>query len=87
MPRRRNGCTISSTRDEGEAKDDATAPEPIDKPDIVVPEAGPLVHLAAAGLLHALHEVGAAVVVVDMVAHEITRDLSKQGFSQRRPGR
>lgn len=59
--------------------DSAIGPAPIDKPDIVVPHSGPLVHLAAAGLLHLLHDVGAAVVVVDMVAHEITRDLSKPG--------
>ncbi len=52
-------------------------PPPIDKPDIVVPDAAPLIHLSQAGLLHLLHEVGAAVVVVDMVAREVTRDLSK----------
>lgn len=58
---------------------DAIAPVPIEKPDIVVPDAAPLIHLASAGLLHLLHDVGAAVVVVDMVAHEITRDPSKPG--------
>ena len=58
---------------------DTVVPPPIDKPDIVVPDAAPLIHLASAGLLHLLHEVGAAVVVVDMVAHEITRDSSKPG--------
>jgi hypothetical protein len=56
-------------------------PPLIDKPEIVVPDAAPLIHLAQAGLLHLLHEVGAAVVVVDMVAHEVTRDLSKAGAS------
>jgi hypothetical protein len=54
-------------------------PPLIDKPEIVVPDAAPLIHLAQAGLLHLLHEVGASVVVVDMVAHEVTRDLSKAG--------
>ena len=51
----------------------------IDKPDIVVPDAGPLIHLSQAGLLDLLHEVGAAVVIVDMVALEVTRDLSTPG--------
>jgi hypothetical protein len=58
---------------------DAIAPAPIEKPDIVVPDAAPLIHLAQAGLLHLLHEVGGAVVLVDMVAHEVTRDLTKPG--------
>ena len=58
---------------------DPIAPTPIEKPDIVVPDAAPLIHLASAGLLHLLHEVGGAVVVVDMVAHEVTRDPSKPG--------
>ena len=58
---------------------EAIVPTPIDKPDIVVPDAAPLIHLAQAGLLHLLHEVGGSVVIVDMVAHEITRDPSKPG--------
>ena len=58
---------------------DTVAPPPVDKHDVVVPDAAPLIHLASAGLLHLLHEVGAAVVVVDMVAHDITRDPSKPG--------
>jgi hypothetical protein len=58
---------------------EAVVPPPIAKPDIVVPDAAPLIHLAAAGLLHLLHEVGGVVVVVDMVAHEITRDRTKPG--------
>ncbi len=58
---------------------DALTPAPIDKPDIVVPDAAPLIHLAQAGLLDLLHEVGGSVVVVDMVAHEITCDPSKPG--------
>ncbi|MGI4768788.1 MAG: hypothetical protein ACRYGP_27425 [Janthinobacterium lividum] len=39
--------------------DDAIAPAPIDKPDILVSDAGPFIHLAA-GLLHRLHEGGAS---------------------------
>jgi len=58
---------------------DAILPAPIEKPDIVVPDAAPLIHLAQAGLLHLLHEVGGAVVLVDMVAHEVTRDPAKPG--------
>ncbi len=54
-------------------------PPPIDKPDVVVPDAAPLIHLSQAGLLHLLHEAGSAVIVVDMVAQEVTRDLSKPG--------
>ena len=54
-------------------------PTLIDRPDIVIPDAAPLIHLAQAGLLHLLHEAGAAVVVVDMVALEVRRDLSKPG--------
>jgi hypothetical protein len=57
-------------------------PPPIEKPDIVVPDAGPLIHLAQANLLHLLHEAGGAVVVVDMVAHEVTRDLSEPGATE-----
>lgn len=49
----------------------------IHKPDIVVADTSPLIHLAQAGALHLLHDVGGAVVVVDMVMHEATRDLSK----------
>jgi hypothetical protein len=47
----------------------------------VVPDATPLIHLAQAGLLHLLHEGGGAVVLVDMVAHEVTRDLEKPGIA------
>ncbi len=49
----------------------------IQKPDIVVADTSPLIHLSQAGALHLLHEVGGAVVIVDMVMHEATRDLSK----------
>ena len=55
------------------------APSPVEKPEIVVPDAAPLIHLAQAGLLDLLHHAAAAVVVVDMVAQEVTRDLSKPG--------
>lgn len=54
-------------------------PLPIDKSDIVVLDAAPLIHLASAGLLHLLHEVGADAVVVDMVAREVVGDPSKPG--------
>ena len=60
----------------------AIAPLPIEKPDIVVPDAGPLIHLAQAKLLHLLHEAGGAVVVVDVVAGEVTRGLSKPGAAE-----
>ena len=50
-----------------------------ERPDIVIPDAAPLIHLAQAGLLHLLHEAGAAVVVVDMVALEVACDPSKPG--------
>ena len=57
-------------------------PPPLDKPEIIIPDAGPLIHLAQANLLYLLHEAGGAVVVVDMVAHEVTRDLSKPGAAE-----
>ena len=57
-------------------------PPLIEKPEIVIPDAGPLIHLAQANLLHLLHEVGGAVVVVDMVAYEVTRDLAKPGAAE-----
>ena len=50
-----------------------------DRPDIVVADASPLIHLAQAGALHLLHEFGGAVVLVDLVADEATRDLTKPG--------
>ena len=49
----------------------------IRKPDIVVADTSPLVHLSQAGALHLLHEIGGTVVIVDMVLHEATRNLSK----------
>ena len=52
---------------------------PIERPDVIVPDTGPLVHLAQADALHLLHAIGARVVVADMVALEATQDLSKPG--------
>ena len=54
-------------------------PPQIDRPDLIVPDTGPLIHLAQADALHLLHEIGARVVVADMVAFEATQDLSKPG--------
>lgn len=51
--------------------------DPNTRPEIVVPDASPLIHLAQAGALHLLHEVGGAVILVDIVADEVTRDLAK----------
>ena len=53
--------------------------DPIERPDIIVPDASPLIHLAQAGLLHLLHQVGQAVILVDVVVEEVTRDLAKPG--------
>ena len=53
--------------------------EPITRPDIIVPDTTPLIHLALAGLLPLLHQLGGTVVLVDVVADEATRDLSKPG--------
>lgn len=53
----------------------------IERPDLIVPETGPLIHLAQADALHLLHVVGGRVVVADMVAIEATQDLSKPGAS------
>ncbi len=49
----------------------------IERPDIIVPDSGPLIHLAHAEALHLLHQVGRRVVVTDMVAYEATADRSK----------
>lgn len=45
-------------------------------PVVVVPDMSPLIHLAAAGRLPLLHEFG-RVVVMDIVAHEASDDLTK----------
>ena len=52
--------------------------DPIERPDIVIPDAGPLIHLAQADALHLLHEIGGAVVIVDMVRYELTADLESR---------
>ncbi len=49
----------------------------IEKPDILVPDTSPLIHLSQAGALPLLHEIGGAVVIVDMVYFELTRNLDK----------
>lgn len=43
---------------------------------VVVPDMSPLIHLAAAGRLPLLHEFG-RVVVMDIVAHEASDDMTK----------
>jgi predicted nucleic acid-binding protein len=49
----------------------------ITRPDILVPDTSPLIHLSQAGALSLLHEIGGTVIVVDMVYLELTRDLDK----------
>jgi len=51
----------------------------IERPDLIVPDTGPLIHLAQVDALHLLHQVGGRVVVADMVAFEATRDHAKPG--------
>lgn len=51
----------------------------IERPDLIVPDTGPLIHLAQADALHLLHQIGGRVVVADMVALEATQDMSKPG--------
>ena len=48
---------------------------PIERPDVIVPDTGPLIHLAQADALHLLHQIGGRVVVADMVAFEATQDM------------
>lgn len=38
---------------------------PIERPDVIVPDAGPLIHLAQTDALHLLHQIGGRVVVAD----------------------
>jgi len=54
----------------------------IERPDVIVPDTGPLIHLAQAKALHLLHEVGGRVVVTDMVALEATASLDKPGAQE-----
>ena len=49
----------------------------IERPDIIIPDAGPLIHLAQADALGLLHEVGGAVVLVDVVRHDLIDDIEK----------
>ena len=49
----------------------------IERPDILAPDALPLIHLSQAGTLALLHQIGGTVVIVDMVYFELTRDLDK----------
>ena len=58
--------------------------EPIHRPDVIVADAGPLIHLAQADALPLLHQFGGRVVVVDMVAFEVTQDMSKPGAAELR---
>ncbi len=51
--------------------------EPIERPDIVIPDTGPLIHLSQVDALPLLHEIGGAVVIVDVVRYELTADLTK----------
>jgi len=51
----------------------------IERPDVIVPDTGPLIHLAQADALHLLHAVGGRVVVADMVAWEATYDPARPG--------
>jgi len=55
---------------------------PIERPDVIVPDTGPLIHLAQTDALHLLHEIGGRVVVADMVAFEATQDLTKPGAQE-----
>lgn len=57
---------------------------PIARPDIIIADAGPLIHLAQADALPLLHQIGGRVVVPDMVAFEVTQDLSKPGAERLR---
>ena len=50
-----------------------------DRPDLIVPDCGPPIHLARANALHILHQVGGRVVVADMVVLEATGDPAKPG--------
>jgi len=56
--------------------------EQIERPDIIVPDTGPLIHLAQAKALHLLHEIGGRVVVTDMVALEATASFDKPGAQE-----
>lgn len=50
---------------------------PADRQPIVVADAGPLIRLAAAGILDTLRGLNRRIVLVDRVEKEVTGDLSK----------
>lgn len=54
----------------------------IERPDVIVPDTGPLIHLAQTDALHLLHQIGGRVVVADMVAFEATQDMTKPGAQE-----
>ena len=60
------------------------APTPIERPDIIIPDAGPLIHLAQADALALLHQVGSRVVMADIIAFEVTQDMTKPGAERLR---
>lgn len=51
----------------------------IERPDLIVPDTGPLIHLAQVNALHLLHQIGGRVVIADMVAIEATQDMANPG--------
>lgn len=51
------------------------------KPELIVPDTAPLIHLAAVGRLPLLNAVG-DVVLIDMVVHEATNDPAKPFASE-----
>jgi len=55
---------------------------PIERPDVIVPDTGPLIHLARTDALPLLHQIGGRVVVADMVAFEATQDMTKPGAQE-----
>ena len=57
---------------------------PVERPDIVIADRGPLLHLAELGSLHLLHQVGRCVVITDMVAHEAVADPFRPGVEHLR---
>ena len=49
----------------------------IERPDIIIPDAGPLTHLSQADALPLLHDIGGAAIIVDMPRFKLAADLSK----------
>jgi len=52
---------------------------PLQRPDVIIPDTGPLIHLAQVDALHLLHGIGQRVIVPDMVVIEATADLDRPG--------